>query len=127
AASQLLLRRAFAPVPPSASRLIQLHALAVRLSLPPPYVRPSPWFFVPPLFGPARELLQLRVGRPRPHPRADLLLPGPASDSLLLSLTCLLLPRRASAPFRPPAVCPRPFRLLFAFFFKRVWLPSFLR
>src|SRR5256884_2951101 len=35
-----LLRRAFAPVHQLAYELLQLHALAVRLSLPPPYVQP---------------------------------------------------------------------------------------
>src|SRR5439155_1709979 len=89
--------------------------------------RPSPCFFVPPLFGPARELLQLRVGRPRPHPRADLLLPGPASDSLLLSLTSVLLPRRASAPHRPPRVCARPLRLFVALLLEPAWMPALLR
>src|SRR5437870_255876 len=124
---QLLLRRAFAPVPQSAYELLQLHALAVRLSLPPPYVQPPPWFFVPPLFRPAHELLQLRVARPRPHPQGDSLLPGPASDSLLRSLTCVPLLRRASAPRRPPRVCARPLRLFVALLLERAWMPALLR
>src|SRR6266480_933671 len=122
-----LLRRAFAPVHQLAYELLQLHALAVRLSLPPPYVQPPPWFFVPPLFGRARELLQRRVVRPRPHARGDLLLPGPASDSLLLSLTCVLLPRRASAPRRPPRVCARPLRLFVPLLLEPAWMPALLR
>src|SRR5207237_1372211 len=124
---QLLLRHAGAPVPQSAYELLQLHALAVRLFLPPPDVRPPLWFFVPPLFGPARELLQLRVGRPRPHARGDLLLPGPSGDSLLLLLTCAPLPLRVSAPLRPPRVCARPLRPFVALLLERAWMPALLR
>src|SRR5205814_3088100 len=126
-AVRLLLPRAFAPVPQLAYELLQLHALAVRLSLPRPCVRPPLWFFVPPLFGRARELLQLRVVRPRPHAQGDSLLPAPAGDLLLRSLICVPLLRRACAPRRPPRVCARPLRLFVEPLLERAWMPALLQ